>query len=271
MSRFFLSALILLTTAAFAAVYQWRDSNGELHYSDRPKPGAQQLQLAPESNYYGVDYVYDGDTVRLKDGRKVRLLSINTPEIDHDRKPGEPGGEVARKRLENLLNGHRVRLEYDVERHDKYGRTLAHLFTDTRRHLNRILVEEGLAAVSIHPPNLKYLDSLLEAQRQAEQAQRGIWGMGYYRPKPIEILRAKHLYGWQRLVGTPLTLKQGRKFVRLMFAADLVVTIPKSSLEWFPDLHGYLGHSVEVRGWPSRRGRIHSILVRHPSALIILD
>jgi len=271
MTRFFLSLLIFLTTAAFAAVFQWRDSSGQLHYSDKPNPRARQLQLAPSPNYYRVDYVYDGDTVRLKDGHTVRLLSINTPEIDHNRKPGEPGGEAARKRLENLLYGHRVRLEYDVERRDKYGRTLAHLFTDSGSHLNRVLVEEGLAALSIHPPNLKYLDSLLAAQHQAEEALRGIWGMEYYRPKPIEVLRTKRLYGWQRLVGRPLILKQGRKFVRLMFAADLVVTIPKSNLEWFPDLHGYLGRSVEVRGWPSRRGRVYSILVRHPSALILLD
>lgn len=271
MPRIFLLTLVFFLTAASAAVFQWYDDKGEAHYSDRVRPGAKKIQLPPEVVYTKVEYVYDGDTVKLQDGRKVRLININAPEIETPRKRGEPGGEEARKRLLDWVQGQKVRLEFDQERQDKYGRTLAYLFNQQPMHLNRELVREGLAIANIHPPNFKYLDSLLEAQAKAENEKRGIWGMAYYAAKPIEILRRKRLYGWHRLVGVPLTIKQGRKYLRLMFAADLVVTIPRANLEWFPDLHSYLGHRVEVRGWPSRRGRVYSILVRHPSALVLLD
>ncbi|BCX88148.1 micrococcal nuclease [Methylomarinovum tepidoasis] len=273
MIRGFLAAVFLfLMTAAAAAVFQWRDSQGNYHFSDRPLAAdAAVLQLERRPRYHQVAYIYDGDTVRLADGRKVRLLNINTPEIETERKRGEPGGEAAKRQLETLLEGRRVRLEYDVERHDKYGRTLAYLFRHDGLHVNLQLVALGWAIANIHPPNLKYADAILEAQQQAEQARRGIWGMDAYAPKPIEILRRKRLHGWQRLVGVPKAVKPGRKYVRLSFAADLYVTIPRANLRWFPPLESYLGHRVEVRGWPSRRGRQHSILVRHPSALIVLD
>ncbi len=271
MSRVLLSVLLLLMTAVSAAVFQWYDDQGRIHYTDRVRPGAKEVSLTPEFVYTQVKYVYDGDTVKLQDGRKVRLLNINAPEIEHDRKRGEPGGETAKKRLEALVQGRRLRLEYDVERHDKYGRTLAYLFDEHRLHLNQVLVQEGLAIANIHPPNLKYGEALLRAQTEAEREKRGIWGMPYYAPKPMITLRRQRLYGWQRLVGVPHTLKQGRKYVRLQFAKDLFVIIPKANLQWFPDLQRYLGRQVEVRGWPSKRGRVYSILVRHPSALVILD
>ena len=271
MSRILPSLLLFLMTAASAAVFQWYDDEGGIHYSDRTRLGATKVRLVPEFVYTEVEYVYDGDTVKLRDGRKVRLLNINAPEIEHERKRGEPGGQAAKERLRSLLSGRKVRLEFDVERRDKYGRTLAYLFTERHLHLNEVLVREGLAIANIHPPNLKYAELLLTAQADAEREKRGIWGMPEYAPKPMEILQRKRLYGWQRLVGIPHALKQGRKYVRLRFSKDLYVTIPRANLKWFPDLEGYLGRRVEVRGWPSRRGRVYSVLVRHPSALVVLD
>ena len=270
--RFATALFLFLMTAAQAAVFQWRDAQGNLHFSDRPLAAdATALQIERRPRYHRIAYVYDGDTVRLEDGRKVRLLDINTPEIETERKRGEPGGEEAKRQLERLLRDQPVRLEYDVERHDKYGRTLANLFRRDGLHVNERMVALGWAIANLHPPNLKYADAILEAQTAAEKARRGIWGMPAYAPKPIERLRRRNLHGWQRLIGVPQTIAQGRKYVRLLFAADLYVTIPRANLRWFPPLESYLGHRVEVRGWPSRRGHRYSILVRHPSALVVLD
>lgn len=254
---------------ALAAVYRW-DRGGQSYFSDRPVPGARSVALRPGFTYHRVEYVYDGDTVRLADGRRVRLLNINTPEIGTERKRGEAGGEQARRELWALTGGRRVRLESDLERYDKYGRTLAYLFTEDGVHINLTLVKRGWAIANLHPPNLKYADAILAAQLEAERAKRGIWGMDAYAPKPIEILRRKKLSGWQRLVGKVNQIEFKRKFVRLEFAQDLYALIPKSNLKWFPDPHAYLKARVEVRGWPARRGREHSILVRHPSALLVL-
>lgn len=261
--------LSLWLVAASAAVYRW-DLGGQSYFSDRPVPSATIGALRPGFIYHRVRYVYDGDTVQLADGRRVRLLNINTPEIGTERKRGEPGGEQARRALQALTGKRRIRLESDLERYDKYGRTLAYLFTEDGIHVNLTLVQQGWAIANVHPPNLKYADAILAAQREAEREKRGIWGMDAYAPKPIEILRRKKLYGWQRLVGKVNRIESKRKFIRLEFAQDLYALIPKSNLKWFPKLDAYLKARVEVRGWPARRGREHSILIRHPSALLVL-
>lgn len=219
--------------------------------------------------YQQVEYVYDGDTV-LVDGQQVRLLNINAPEIKSKHKRGEPGGEDAKRELQTLVRGRRVRLEYDLEKQDKYGRTLAYLLTEDGVHVNVAMVKRGWAIANLHPPNLKYAEAILAAQDEAEQAKRGIWGMDAYAPKPIEILRRKKLEGWQRLVGKVNQIEYRRKFIKLAFAQDLYALIPISNLKWFLNPNVYLGTQVEVRGWPAKRGHRYSILIRHPSALRIL-
>lgn len=220
--------------------------------------------------YQGVEYVYDGDTVKLAGGQRVRLANINAPEIETRRKRGEPGGNEAKQALQALVQGQKVRLEYDAQRQDKYGRTLAHLFTEDGLHVNLALVKQGWAVANLHPPNLKYAETILTAQNEAEQAKRGIWGMAAYAPRAIETLRYKKSYGWQRLVGKVVHIHAKSKFVQLEFAQDLYVTIPRSNLKWFSSPYAYLGARVEVRGWPARRGKKVTVLVRHPSALQVL-
>lgn len=263
-----LLGLGLWLATALAAAYRW-DQGGWPYFSDRSTASAKIVAFRQDS-YQRIEYVYDGDTVRLADGRRVRLLNINTPEIETERKRGEPGGEQARRELQALTRGRRVRLEYDAQSQDKYGRTLAYLFTEDGVHINLTLVERGLAVANLHPPNLKYADAILAAQLEAERAKRGIWGMDAYAPKSIEILSRKKLYGWQRLVGKVTRIETKRKFIRLEFTPKLYVAIPKSDLKWFPSPYAYLGAKVEVRGWPARRGQKTSILVRHPSALLVL-
>src|SRR3990170_901464 len=85
-----------------------------------------------------VQKVYDGDTVLLSDGRKVRYLGINAPEWQ------EPFYLKAKRLNESLVMGKDVRLEFDEERADKYGRLLAYLYVGDQM-INAILIEEGLA------------------------------------------------------------------------------------------------------------------------------
>jgi len=68
---------------------------------------------------------YDGDTIVLEDGRKIRLLGINTPEVQHKGKMADAGGEDAKTWLINKLRHSKVRLEFYFDKTDKYGRTLA--------------------------------------------------------------------------------------------------------------------------------------------------
>lgn len=123
-----------------------------------------------------VTRVVDGDTIRVQLGGhevRVRLIGIDTPEIA----PGQPMecfGEEASAFTERELEGERVRLEFDVERFDRFGRTLAYVFHDDL--FNEELVAQGYATVTTFPPNVRYVDRFLAAQRAAREAGRGLWG-----------------------------------------------------------------------------------------------
>jgi micrococcal nuclease len=263
-------SLLLLCLAYWvnAEIYGWRDSAGNRHYSDRPAATAKVLDIKPGYGFYQVKKVFDGDTLLLEDGRKVRLLGVNTPEVEHRNQPEQAGGEEAKRWLAAKLQNCKVRLEADAEAADKYGRTLAHVFTDQKEHINLQLVEQGLAAVSIYPPNLLYVDRLVEAERRAERSRLGIWRRPEYAPVPAERLPAAGHPGWTRVIGRVVDLRRSRKFVYLKFSDKFEARIEKQGLPMFPDLSGYLGRPVEVRGWLNKYKGGYSMLIRHPSAIV---
>ncbi|EDZ68197.1 putative nuclease domain protein [Nitrosococcus oceani AFC27] len=268
-----LGVLALLALApSEAGVFRWIDSAGHTHYSDRPQPGAQELKLNKlAAPYYYVQRVYDGDTLLLKGDIRVRLLGIDTPEIEGRYRLEQAGGSSARDWLRQRIEGQKVRLEFDQERHDHYQRLLAHVFTVGGEHLNLLLVEEGLAVVSIFPPNFKYGTQLARAQDRAEADRRGLWSMPDYVPQPIlAIPREGYQRGWRRYQGTPVAIRSSRKYARLVFSKQVEVRIPQAQLDLFGKLERYLEKQLEVRGWVSRRKENYSILVRHPSGLKLL-
>jgi micrococcal nuclease len=262
---------LLLCTASLsqADFFRWTDELGKTHYSDRPTHNSKKLNIDAGQSFYQVKKVYDGDTITLKGGLKVRLLGINTPEIESRHRQGEPGGIAAKNWLKKQLHNQKIRLEKGRTKQDKYGRVLAHLFTKEGRHLNLELVKEGLATVNIHPPNLNYSTALLNAQKEAERDRRGIWALTAYQPLSIHEIGARQQRGWGRFMGKIKRLKKGRKFDRLIVSKNITLRIPTKNRSLFPPLSQYVGKLIEIRGWPSRRKSHYSILVRHPSALII--
>lgn len=90
-------------------------------------------------------WVIDGDTFVAEGAGKVRLIGVDTPELGRDGKKDEPGAEKARRFLKELIGGKTVLLDYDSERFDKYGRTLAYVTTETGLSVNEELLKRGLA------------------------------------------------------------------------------------------------------------------------------
>lgn len=115
-----------------------------------------------------VKKVYDGDTVLLSDGRKVRYLGINTPEWH------EPFYLKAKRLNESLVMGKDVRLEFDEERMDKYGRLLAYVYVGDQM-INAKLIEAGLAHAFFIPPDRKHNALLLKLQADARERKLGMW------------------------------------------------------------------------------------------------
>ncbi|MCK9397343.1 MAG: thermonuclease family protein [Methylobacter sp.] len=281
--RILLVLLLCLPGWGSAQIYEWQDANGSTHFSDRPVADAKTVDIKPGYDFYKVKTVYDGDTVVLEDDRKIRFLGINTPEIQHRDKPADAGGDEAKRWLIDKLRNTRVRLEVGVEKTDKYGRTLAHLFTEKKEHINLQLVAAGLAEVSIYPPELHYAAELLKAQDQAEQAKLGIWGRPEYAAIPVASLTEAGHPGWTRLVGKVSNIRTTRKSVYLEFSPVLSPSaalragaaggvafearIESQWLDLFPDINGYLGKTIEVRGWLNKTKGHFSMLIRHPSAI----
>jgi len=125
--------------------------------------------------YRSVCFVYDGDTILLGGGDSVRYIGIDTPEIDHKGRKSEFMAQVAREFNIKLVKGARVKIEYDRERKDQYGRRLAYVFLENGDMVNAILVRKGLANVMLKTPNVKYKAQLLDCQREAMKERHGIW------------------------------------------------------------------------------------------------
>ena len=114
-----------------------------------------------EGVYYKVQRVIDGDTFVLydEDGHsyKIRLIGVNTPEAyDYKHVREEVGGKEASAYTKNLIEGEYVRLEFDVEKYDRYNRVLAYVWLHNGEMLNAKLVDEGHAEAVRYYPNVKY-------------------------------------------------------------------------------------------------------------------
>jgi len=134
---------------------------------------------ASAGEFARVKQVYDGDTIRLEDGRKVRYLGVNAPEFQ------EPFYLKAKRSNESLVLGREIRLEFDQERADTYGRLLAYVYVADRM-VNAALVEQGLAHAFFIGPNRKYNAQFVRLQNEAKQHRLGIWSVRA-RPRDLKI------------------------------------------------------------------------------------
>lgn len=120
-----------------------------------------------------VEYVHDGDTLFLEDGRKVRLLGIDTPEIGEN---AECWGEEAAMLLRTLLpEGTAVQVLADEDPLDQYGRSLLFVYAPDGTNVNLELVKRGSAEAVFYEPNDLFQSELRAAEREARDAGRGQW------------------------------------------------------------------------------------------------
>lgn len=132
------------------------------------------LAVFPQE-FHKVTRVVDGDTFVLENGERVRLIGVDTPETVHPSKPVQYFGKEASAFARNLIEGKRVRLEYDVQQQDRYGRLLAYVYLPDGTFVNAELVKQGYAQASTYPPNVKYVDLFTKLQREAREQNRGLW------------------------------------------------------------------------------------------------
>jgi endonuclease YncB( thermonuclease family) len=130
---------------------------------------------ACDDQWARVRWVADGDTVILTDGRHIRYIGINAPEVAHKDKKAEPFGYAAKKFNGRLVKNKEIRLVFDRERQDRYGRFLAYVYLPDGRFVNALMVANGLAYCLPKRPNTRHSAMLLKRQREAMTAGLGMW------------------------------------------------------------------------------------------------
>jgi endonuclease YncB( thermonuclease family) len=219
--------------------------------------GAQAFCPVPSGlTQVAVQRVVDGDTLRLSDGRSVRMIGLNTPELGKQGRSDEPFAVAARKRLESLVaasNG-RVGVLAGKESRDHYGRTLAHLYGADGANLEAQMLAEGLGFQVAVAPNVDLVACQQAAERSARQAGLGVW-----RQSPV--LKAEQIdrSGFAVVSGRVSKVQRNRGGIWIELQDALVLRVAPNLSGQFDvaALERLKGKQIEARGWivdRSRRG-----------------
>lgn len=217
--------------------------------------------------------IHDGDTLHLHDGRKIRLIGINTPELARKKNgrktSAEPFAHAAKKALKRLFkNDKTISLRYGEDNKDRYGRYLAHGFLADGQNIQAILLNQGLANALNVPPNTQFSACYLAQEFNARCKKMGLWQRGI-------ILQAKNLKnkhtGFHLIQGNVTKIRNNKKGIWLTLDHKLTVGI-RSDDQFLFDIKTtkkLINQSVTVRGWvnKSKRSTPFYMRVRHPLSI----
>ncbi len=214
-------------------------------------------------------HIVDGDTLRLVDGRIIRLVGINTPELGRDNKPPQARARQARRFLGKLAPvGSRLGLRFDLQRQDRYQRTLAHLQTAEGHNLQEQILAAGLATTLVVPPNYLNIACYHDAETKARSLGLGIWVLPHYQSRAAESLGSADL-GYRIVSGQVSRIGHGKRSLWLEIGPRFALRISRSDLIYFKasQPEALLGKRLTARGWVYRRKGQLRMRLRHPAAL----
>ena len=220
-----------------------------------------------------VAWVYDGDSLKLADGRKLRLIGINTPEMGRDGAVDEPGAADATRQLQALVDASDKRLYVRPgrQKRDRYQRHLVHLYDLQGLSLTEQLLGQGAGHAVVIPPHLVNLACYAKAEAEARARSRGVWSR-----TPVS-LAADEMQGQETgfhlLHGRIGRVGKSRRSLWLDLRQGPAIRIDWSDWDYFKDwdLQALEGRRLEVRGWLYLRKGQQRLQVRHPAAISWLD
>ncbi len=221
-----------------------------------------------------VAHVYDGDTIKLSDGRKLRLIGINTPERGRDNNKNEPFYQTAKDQLQQIINKNKkqIKIVFGKEKHDRYKRFLAHIFTMDNKNITAILINKGLGFSIAVPPNVQLLNCYQKAEHEAQKLKRGIWSHIYSRAIEIDSLK-KSTRGFHRISGTVQRIGESRSSFWLNLntksKSKFALRILKKDLAYFTDYHpkDLINRQLIARGWIYQIKGEQRMTISHPASL----
>lgn len=190
-------------------------------------PGADPALACPaDAEAAVVTDAHDGDTITLEDGRKVRYIGLDTPELMGKASTvDEPGSHEATDRNKQLVVGRKVRLEYDVEKQDRFGRTLAYVWIQDASGkdlmVNEVLLREGMGSVFPFAETHRYAEVFGKAQAAARRAAVGIWKTPWVGTAPYYVAYNKERFHCSTCEGIENASKENEvRFATLEEALD---------------------------------------------------
>jgi len=216
-----------------------------------------------------VQRVVDGDTLRLSDGRSVRMIGLNTPELGKQGRSDEPFAVAARKRLEALVadSGGRVGLQPGQQAKDHYGRILAHVYSTNGTNLEAQMLADGLGFQVAVAPNVDLVACQQAAERSARQAGRGLW-----RQSPVLKAEQIRTSGFAVVSGRVSKVQRNRGGIWIELQDSVVLRVAPNLVGQFDStrLQTLKGRQIEARGWVVDRSRRGGLKPGQPRWLLPL-
>lgn len=223
-----------------------------------------------------VARVYDGDTVRLSDGRKIRLIGINTPERGRDGEKDEPFYLKAKNQLQQIIsqNKNQIKIVFGIDKRDRYKRVLAHIFTLNNKNITSTLLKKGLGFSIAIPANIRLLDCYQAAEADARNFKRGIWAHKFSQPINVTSLK-KSARGFHLVSGQVDRIGESKSSFWLNLnsksGGKFALRILKKNLFYFTEFHpkDLLNKQLIARGWVYEIKNEQRMTVHHPASLQI--
>jgi endonuclease YncB( thermonuclease family) len=229
------------------------------------KLSAIKIKKAESVNYKKI---YDGDTVLLTDGRKIRFIGINTPEIGRRGKPSQPYAKKAKEKLKSLLSSSRtLLLLYDKDKKDHYKRTLAYVYLKDGTDVQGEILRAGLATSIVVQPNDKNLSCYRKIEQQARNQYLGIWKQKNLRPISAEKLNKSKQYRF--VTGKVSSVKTRSNSLIIKLDNSVSVKISGQAFKAYQQ-KPLLGKYIEVRGWVYPFHKKPGMTIYHPENIKVL-
>ncbi|MGS0682725.1 thermonuclease family protein [Shewanella sp. 125m-7] len=198
-----------------------------------------------------LDYVNDGDTITLTDGRLVRLIGIDSPEIDFQfPELSQPYATPAKKFLsEVVIPGQSLLLAFDKKRLDPFGRTLAYVYTEQLEHLQEVMLANGFAKARVYQ-NDYFWQCLSKIERSARTNKVGLWSHKAYQPLTTYKLTRNDSNKWREVRGVVTGYERKGPNFELNIDNNLVLMMAQQDIGKFSNILtlNLLESRVIVRG-----------------------
>lgn len=228
--------------------------------------------------WYPLQSVVDGDTLRLADGNKLRVIAINAPELAGRNRAAQPLADQARRAASEFLAGsERVGVVFDQDRRDRYGRLLAFVYRADGQSLSAHLLARGLAWQVVVPPNEAHWRCLRRHEQWARQQGLGVWGAAEYQALPASQLSRQDT-GFARVQGVVRAVQRSRSGWWLQLDR-LAVQLTYQDMANFEGVNpaDWLNQPLLIRGWVIDRSTSSAVQkhgfsplmmrLRHPAML----